>query len=71
MAYITDANARRIINKTDLKSVNINGLIFQKDIYFFSDFEKIQLLAYKELVKDVDRFIQETYKPIELKKDSL
>ena len=70
MAYITDANARRIINKTDLKSVNINGLIFQKDIYCFSDFEQIQLLAYKELVKDVDRFIQKTYKPIELKKDS-
>ena len=70
MAYITDANARRIINKTDLKSVNITGLLFQKDIYFFSDFEKMQLLAYREFVKDVDRFIQETYRPIELKKDS-
>ena len=70
MAYITDANARRIINKTNLKSVNINGLLYQRDIYFFSDFEKMQLLAYKELVKDVDRFVRETYKPIELKKDS-
>ena len=70
MAYITAYNAASIIRKIEVNSINTNEELYLKDIYFFNEFEKKQLLAYKELVRDTEKFIREFYKPIELKRDS-
>lgn len=70
MAFITDANARRIIQQTEINSVNLAGEIFNRAIFFFSDYEIQQLLAYKQLIDDTEVFVRDTYKPIVLKKDS-
>lgn len=70
MAFITDANARRIIQKTEISAVELRGEVYRKRIYFFSDYEIKQLLAYKQFIENAEEFVRETYKPIELKKDS-
>jgi len=70
MAFITDANARRIIQRTEINAVDLRGEVYKKRIYFFSDYEIRQLLAYKQFVENTEEFVKETYKPIELKKDS-
>lgn len=70
MAFITDANARRIIETTEIKELNLGGNLFPTKIYFFSDYEKTKLLAYKEFVENASKFMRELYKPIELKKDT-
>lgn len=70
MAYITDANARRVIRRTEIKDLNLAGEVFLIPIYILSPYEKQQLLAYKQLMEDTEDFVRETYKPIELKKDS-
>ena len=70
MAFITDANARRIIRRTEIKDLNLTGDVFTMPIYILSNYEKQQLLAYKQFVKDTVKFLRETYKPIELKPDT-
>lgn len=70
MAFITEANSRRIIQKTKVSEINLKGQIYDRSIYFLSSFEMQQLLAYKQLMEDPDTFVRKTYKPIDLKKDS-
>lgn len=68
MVYITLSNAKRIVfNKTELKTLNLNGQVYEKPIYFFSYYEKNSLLAIKELLKDPEKFFTEIYKPIHIK----
>ena len=64
MAYITLSNAKSIIFKTELNSLNLIGDIYKKQIYFFSKFEKNRLLAFQELFRDPQKFFTEVYKPI-------
>jgi diaminopimelate epimerase len=52
MAYLTISNAHLIIFKTDIKSLNLEGSVYKKNIYFFSKFENNSLLAFQELVND-------------------
>lgn len=70
MAFITEANSHRIIQKTEINLLNLKGEIYDRRIYFFSNYEIQQLLAYKQLMEDTECFVRDTYKPVELKKDS-
>lgn len=68
MAYLTKSNSLRIIASIDFKKIgNLNGNVYKKPIYFFSYYEKNNLLGLKELLKDPENFIQEYYIPIENK----
>lgn len=65
MAYLTKSNSIKIINRVDFKQIgNLQGEVYMKPIYFFSDYEKNNLLGLQELLKDPDRFIKEYYVPI-------
>lgn len=39
MAFIIDSNAKRIIQKTEITSVELSGEVYRNRIYFFSDYE--------------------------------
>lgn len=63
MAYITEANAKNIIAKTEIKSLNLEGVLYKNSIYFFNKLEKNWLLALKELFSDSEKFFSEYYEP--------
>lgn len=68
MAYLTKSNSLKIIARIDFKQIgNLEGEVYIKPIYFFSDYEKKNLLGLKELLKDPEKFIREYYIPIETK----
>ena len=67
MAYITTSNALHIIYKTDIKSLDLDGAVYKKKIFFFSKFEENSLLAIQELLKDPDKYFTEIYKPVVVK----
>jgi len=68
MAYLTKSNSLRIIASIDFKKIgNLNGNVYKKPIYFFSYYEKNNLLGLKELLRDPENFIREFYVPIENK----
>lgn len=64
MAYITTANANSIIYKIDVNSLDLQGELYKRPIYFFNKYEKNSLLAIKELFLDSEKFYNEYYKPI-------
>ncbi len=61
MSYITVANAKRIINQTDIKSLDIQGELYKRRIYFYNKFEKNLLLSFRELFKDAEKYFSEIY----------
>jgi hypothetical protein len=67
MAYITIANAQQIIYKTEIKSLELDGSVYKRKIFFFSKFERNSLLAIQELLKDPEKFFTEIYKPVVVK----
>jgi len=67
MAFITIANAQSIIYKMDIKQANLKGKLYNRPIYFFSEFEKNSLLAIQELLKDPKKFFTEYYVPLKIK----
>lgn len=64
--YITQANSMQIMRKLDKKNLNIQGSIYNIPIYFFSQREEQSLLAYKELMKNPEKFIDEIYQKINI-----
>jgi len=67
MAFLTKSNSLKIIARIDFKQIgNLDGTVYKKPIYFFSDYEKNNLLGLQELLKDPERFIKEYYRPIEV-----
>jgi hypothetical protein len=65
MAYITPANTNKIIFKSDIKELNLEGEIYRIPIYFFSKYEENALLAIQELLKDPEKYFNEIYQPYE------
>ena len=63
MAYITIANAQRIIYTSDVKDLKFKGRLYKIPIYFFSHYEENSLLAIQELLKDPETYFTEIYKP--------
>lgn len=62
MAFITNSKARSIIFNTDIDGKQqYTGILYKKNIDFFSIKEKNQLLGYKELVQDPDKFFSSIY----------
>lgn len=71
MAYITNANYKRIIDKINLKEIgNIESDVYKKPIYFLNKSEVKYLQAMQILLKDPEKFAIEVYKPI-INKDTL
>lgn len=66
MAYLTKSNSLRIIAKIDFRQIgNLEGEVYKKPIYFFSNYEINNLLGLRELLKDPEKFIKEYYVPVE------
>ena len=66
MNFITKANAMKIVTSSINDVKGLNGTIYEPmKIYFFSKYEKNQLLAIKELLKDPEKYFTEIYVPIE------
>ena len=66
MAYITSANAKNIVRKIDATSLDLDGNIYKRPIYFFSKYEKNSLLAIQELLSNPKKFFTEIYIPIKV-----
>ncbi|WP_395052678.1 hypothetical protein [Flavobacterium sp.] len=65
MVYITKANAKRILYKANISDVSkIDDVVFDKEIYFLSSFEKNYLLHMKTLLKNPEQYFIEIYKPV-------
>jgi hypothetical protein len=67
MAIITASNAKRIVINSDLNNLKLTGEIYKKPMYFFSRYEKTQLLAIKEFLKDPENYFREVYQPVNRK----
>lgn len=66
MAYITKSNSLKILSKVESGEINnISEEVYIKPIYFFSDYERNKLIAFKEFLKDPNNFIRKYYIPIE------
>lgn len=65
MAFLTKSNSLKIIARIDFQKIgNLEGEIYIKPIYFFSNYEKNNLLGLKELLINPEKFIKEYYVPI-------
>lgn len=64
MAYITKSNAIKILKNIHLMSINLAGDVYKKQIFFFNRFEKNELLAFKELIKNPTSFVKDYYEPL-------
>lgn len=70
MAYITNANSKKMIGLINLKEVGeIDGEVYKKPIYFLNKNEITYLKSMQTLLKDPEKFVFEIYKPI-VKKDT-
>lgn len=58
MPFITINNFKKA---TELSNINLKGDIYKRPLSFFSKYEKNQLLAVKELLKDPEGFIKKHY----------
>ena len=65
MGYITLANANKIISQSDINELDLEGEIYHIPIYFFSKYEKNELLGIQELLKDPKKYFTEIYQPYE------
>ena len=63
MAFITLANANKIIYRSDLNGIDLSGEIYKIPIHFFSKYEEKSLLAIQELLKNPERYFTEIYVP--------
>ena len=61
MAYITQANLKRIIYRSSIKEMRLQGKVYKLPIYFFSKYEENALLAIQELLKDPDVYFRDLY----------
>jgi hypothetical protein len=61
MSYITVANVKRIIEQTDIKSLDIQGDLYKRRIYFYNRFEKNRLLSFREFFKDAEKYFSQIY----------
>lgn len=65
MAYITKANAVRILRKINLNDIpDIEGEVYKKPIYFLSKSETKYLLLMQSLLKEPEKFAIEVYHPV-------
>ena len=64
--YITKANSMRILRKLDYSKLNLDGTIYSCPIFFLNKREEQALLAYKEFVKNPERFVDEIYQRVEI-----
>ena len=64
MAFITLANAKRIIQNTNLKGIDVEGDIYKLEINYFSKYEKSALLSIKEFIKNPEYYFNEIYTKI-------
>ena len=64
--YITRANSMKILRKLDYSSLNIEGAVYSKPIFFLNKREEQALLAYKEFVMNPEKFIEEVYQKVEV-----
>ena len=64
MAYITTSNAIKIVNRKNLKNLNLTGDVYKFKIYMFSRYEENSLLAIQELLKNPEKYFKEIYDPI-------
>jgi len=63
MAYITQSNMKKIIFNSEIKNLDCEGEIYKMRIHFFSKYEKNELLAIQELLKDPENYFNTIYKP--------
>jgi hypothetical protein len=67
MAFLTSSNAFLIVKRNNLKGNKFDGEIYKKEIYNFSNYEKVSLLAMQELLKNPEKYFTEVYNPIKIK----
>jgi hypothetical protein len=67
MAYITVSNSNKLIKRLDdVKLDSIADNIYKRDIYFFNRRESANLKGIRELMRDIEQFFREYYRPIEV-----
>ena len=65
MAFITKANAVKILRKIKLNDIpDISGKVYKKPIYFLSKSETKNLLLLQSLLKEPEKFAIEVYCPV-------
>lgn len=70
MAYITTANAKRILKVTNYKKYVFEGDVYTKPINFLDKNEKKELLAIRELFSNPELFFNSYYKPLKKKRNN-
>jgi hypothetical protein len=63
MAYITLANARKIVLKSKLANKNFEGNVYKQPIRFLNKYDENQLLAIQELLKNPEKYFNDYYEP--------
>jgi len=64
MAYITKFNSSRMLRQIDDKQIEINHSYYKRKISYLSDQEIKKLLAYKLLLENTEKFINNYYNKI-------
>lgn len=67
MAYITRANFKKIIYGSAITGIDIEREIYRIPIYFFSKYEKQELIAIMELLEDPENYFTNIYQPVKTK----
>ncbi len=69
MVYITNANYKKIIRRINISEIEniLDDEPYKKPIYFLSSWEKQNLLLYKMLLKEPEKFYIEYYQPAKVK----
>jgi hypothetical protein len=67
MPFITMYNASRIVRKVDADKLDLTERLYKQQIFFFSKFERAELLAFRLFISNPEHYVNEMYEKLDVK----
>ena len=67
MPFITMYNASRIVRKVDADKLDLTERLYKQQIFFFSRYERAELLAFRLFISNPEHYVNEMYERVDVK----
>lgn len=67
MPFITMYNATRIVRKVDADKLDLTDRLYKQQIFFFSRYERAELLAFRIFISNPEHYVNEMYEKLDVK----
>ena len=66
MPFITMYNATRIVRKVDADKLDLTDRLYKQQIFFFSRYERAELLAFRIFISNPEHYVTEMYEKMDV-----